>query len=126
MKNVIFTFLTILFSVNLSFAQAKKDITGEWINADKDRKVKLEKTQDGTFTGKISWLKNPKDAEYKVGQVVVKNLVFKDGKFVDGKAFSPSNGGWVKATAELENENTLALTGYKFFLSKTRHYTRVQ
>ena len=126
MKNIILTFLAVLFSVSFTWAQSSNDISGEWINADKDRTVKLEKLSNGTYEGKVSWLKNPADAEYKLGDLVIKDLVFNKGKYVDGQAYTPSNGGWVKCTAHLENDSTLALTGYKFFLSKTRHYTRVK
>ena len=111
----------------LFFAQTKADdITGEWLNADKDRKILMQKATNGTYFAKISWLKNANDAEYKIGQIVIKGLAFEKGGYKSGQAYSPSNGGWVKATAKLNNANLLDVTGYKYFLSKTRSYTRVK
>ena len=108
-------------------AQSKPDdITGEWLNADKDRRIQMLKATNDTYFAKISWLKKTDDAEYRIGQVVIKGLSFKAGEYEGGQAFSPANGGWVKATAKVKNNNTLDVTGYKYFLSKTRTYTRVK
>ncbi len=99
-------------------------ITGEWLNANQDRRIQFLKAKEGTYYARISWLKSARDPEYKAGQIVIKDLVFKDGVYKDGKAFSPENGGWVNCSAKLKDHQTLAVTGHKYFLSKTRVYTR--
>jgi uncharacterized protein (DUF2147 family) len=99
---------------------------GEWLNADKDRKILFTKAGNGTYYVKISWLKKANDEEYKMEMVVIKGLTFKNGEYSGGHHYSPSNGGWVKATANLKDINTLNVTGYKYFLSKTRTYTRAK
>ncbi len=121
--------LTVLFLLiaNVAFSQSTADdITGEWFNGDKDRKIQFVKATNGSYFAKISWLKNANDAEYKLGQVVIKGLAFKEGAYFGGQAFSPANGGWVKATAKLKNANQLDVTGSKYFISKTRTYTRAK
>ncbi len=129
MKSILTTMLLVAGSL-LSFsgtliAQPGADaITGEWLNANQDRRIQFLKAKDGSYYARISWLKTATDPEYKSGQVVIKDLVFKDGSYNDGKAFSPENGGWVKCTAKLKDQQTLAVTGHKYFLSKTRVYTR--
>ncbi len=112
------------FSGTLIAQQEPDAITGEWLNANQDRRIQFLKANDGSYYARISWLKSARDPEYKPGQVVIKDLVFKDGSYKDGKAYSPENGGWVKCTAKLKDHQTLAVTGHKYFLSKTRVYTR--
>lgn len=122
-------FLVAIFILNHQavMAQSKADdITGEWLNADKDRKIQFFKSTAGSYFAKIIWLQNANDAEYKMGMIVIKGLAFKDGEYSGGQAYSPSNGGWVKATAKLKDINNLNVTGYKYFLSKTRSYTRAK
>ncbi len=125
---IIFLSIGMLFTnTPASVAQSKADdIIGDWLNADKDRKIQFTKAGNGTYYAKISWLKKANDEEYKMDMVVINGLTFKNGEYRGGQAYSPSNGGWVKATAKLKDINTLNVTGYKYFLSKTRSYTRAK
>lgn len=66
----LFTFLAIFTLVvafsNLTFSQIKADdVTGVWLNEDKDAHVKIENIA-GVYFGKIVWLKEPIDE--KTGQ----------------------------------------------------------
>lgn len=125
MKSLFFVVFILL--ANIVFAQANADdINGEWYNAAKDRKIQFFKSTNSTYFAKIVWLQNANDPEYKMGQVVIKGLAFKEGAYKDGQAYSPSNGGWVKATAKLNGINQLDVTGYKMIFSKTRTYTRAK
>ena len=124
---IFFTVGSIFLNTSVSKAQSKADdIVGEWLNADKDRKIQFTRAGNGTYNAKISWLKKANDEEYKMDMVVIKGLTFKNGEYGGGQAYSPGNGGWVKATAKLKDINTLNVTGYKYFLSKTRSYTRLK
>ncbi|NOZ46275.1 MAG: DUF2147 domain-containing protein [Chlorobi bacterium] len=61
MKKLILA-LTLLFSVNLIFAQANK-VVGYWLTEDGDSKVKIFKATNGKYYGNIVWLDEPNEED---------------------------------------------------------------
>lgn len=101
--------------------QAQKDITGIWLNEEKNRTIQIYKDKNG-FNAKMHALYLP-DAKYKTGMLVIKSLRNENGLYKNGKAYVPGYG-WVDCTALLQNEK-LYITGTKLGISRTRSYTRV-
>lgn len=113
------------------FAQKESDrITGVWFNGEKSSKIEIYETKNGSFAGKIIWLKEPNDASGKpkldsknpddklkkrpIMDLVILTGLTSDGKtkYVNGKIYDPKSGKTYSAKAELTNNNTLALRGF--------------
>jgi uncharacterized protein (DUF2147 family) len=132
MKSTILITLAILMLLPLAlFAQKESDrITGVWFNGEKTSKIEIFETKDGSFAGKIIWLKEPNDAsgkpkvdnknpEVKLQKRPLMDMVILSGltsegktKYANGKIYDPKSGKTYSAKAELTNNNTLALRGF--------------
>lgn len=88
-------------------------ITGEWINDQKDKKLLFYKANDGSY-----------EAKGKNGQIMIKSLQFKDGKYYGGVLYLPAKETWVKCSARLKDDRTLDITGSKGMFSKTVTWTK--
>ena len=103
------TLLLLFVTIALSgFAQAKDAIVGRWANASGEAHVDIYKKNE-KFYGKIVWLKNPRDekghaktdlrnpdesmrAKPVLGLEILKDFVYDEGKWTDGKIYDPKSG----------------------------------
>lgn len=106
-------FLSLFFRL---FTLPDNDITGIWLNPEKTRSIRIFE-QNGKFHGVMHWIGTP-DPKLQKGQLVLKNLVYQNGNFKHGQAYTPAYG-WVACDAEINNRQ-LYLTGHKFGISRTR------
>ncbi|HQQ67422.1 MAG TPA: DUF2147 domain-containing protein [Candidatus Cloacimonadota bacterium] len=129
MKNALIVLLTLFFVLPL-FAQNADRITGVWFNGEKSSKIEITQAKDGSFIGKLIWLKEPNDAsgnpktdaknpDAKLAKRPLMNLQILSGltyngksKYSGGKIYDPKSGKTYSAKAEMTNSNTLALRGY--------------
>jgi len=127
MKHLTFV---LLFSA-LSFAglaQNKDAIIGKWINSSGEAHVDITKRGDQYF-GKIVWLKEPKDEKGAtktdvknpderlkskpiLGLEILKNFVFEDGKWTDGKIYDPKSGKTYSCNMTMKGNDVLNMRGY--------------
>ncbi|PKN73442.1 MAG: hypothetical protein CVU50_01630 [Candidatus Cloacimonetes bacterium HGW-Cloacimonetes-3] len=132
MKHIIIILIAIGMLLPLClFAQKTPDrITGVWFNGEKSSKIEIYETKNGSFAGKIIWLKEPnneagkpkvdhKNPEEKLQNRPLMDLVILTGlvsdgntKYKNGKIYDPKSGKTYSAKAELTNNNTLALRGF--------------
>lgn len=101
-------------------------IVGEWwTEAEEGRpsaKVRFTPAKDGTYTGVLVWSPKPtKDIHNKnpklrdrsvVGIVLMWNLRYEAGEYVDGYIYNPEDGGTYRMKAHLTTADSLALRGY--------------
>jgi len=104
------------------------DIVGIWLNTTGKGKVQVYR-ENGKYFGKIVWLKeplndkglpkkdalNPKDAlktQPLVGLVVLREFIFQENEWTDGKIYDPENGKEYKCYLRMKDANTLLLRGY--------------
>lgn len=129
MKNILIMLLALLFVLPL-FAQNADRITGVWFNGEKSSKIEITQAKDGSFIGKIVWLKEPNDAsghpktdsknsDAKLAKRPLMDLQILSGltydgksKYSGGKIYDPKSGKTYSAKAEMTNNNTLALRGF--------------
>lgn len=129
MKKFLLPILVLLLILPL-MAQTADRITGVWYTGDKDSKIEISKAEDGSFIGKIIWLKEPNDAQEKpktdsknsdaklskrpLQQLQVLSGLTYDGKgkYSGGKIYDPKSGKTYSAKAEMTNNNSLALRGF--------------
>ncbi|WP_435352893.1 DUF2147 domain-containing protein [Emticicia sp. SJ17W-69] len=128
MKHIIllvFLFLSIL-SVDAQTSKADQ-ILGDWISSEKDVIVHIYKEKEYYF-GKVIWFKNydndPKiDAiddskglpeEQWLNTIVMRNFVFSENKWINGKIFMLKTGKTYDASVKMKDMNTLQLNGYVF------------
>ncbi|RZK53810.1 MAG: DUF2147 domain-containing protein, partial [Pedobacter sp.] len=99
----------LLFASTISvFAQKKDDILGRWLNSSGEGQIEIFKKGDKYF-GKLVWIKDPNDEKGKprldvknpntslrtkpiLGLEIVKDFVFEDEKWTDGKVYDPKTG----------------------------------
>ncbi len=113
------------------FADKEGDrITGVWFNGERTSKIEIYRAKDGSYEGKIVWLKEPNDASGKaktdsknpdvklakrplMDMVILRDLASEGKtKYKGGKIYDPKSGKTYSAKAELTNNNTLALRGF--------------
>ena len=104
------------------------DIVGIWLNTTGKGKVQVYR-ENGKYFGKIVWLReplnekglpkrdalNPKDAlktQPLVGLVVLREFIFQENEWTDGKIYDPENGKEYKCYLRMKDANTLLLRGY--------------
>ena len=122
--------LILIFPIMLIAQEATDRIEGVWFNGEKTSKIEIFKTKDGSYAGRIIWLKEPnneqgkpkvdyKNPETKLQKRPLMNLVILTGlkadgksKYVSGKIYDPKSGKTYSAKAELANNNTLNLRGF--------------
>ena len=122
--------LILIFPIMLIAQEATDRIEGVWFNGEKTSKIEIFKTKDGSYAGRIIWLKEPnneqgkakvdyKNPETKLQSRPLMNLVILTGlsadgksKYTGGKIYDPKSGKTYSAKAELTNNNTLALRGF--------------
>lgn len=110
-----------------------------WYTEEKTSKVEIYLAADGTYAGKIVWLrdgivngqplidkKNPDETQRKktwLGLQIIKGLVKKsETEIVGGKIYDPTHGNYYNCKMTLKGTNVLELRGYILgmpFLGKT-------
>lgn len=135
-----FLILTFTFFIS-SFALSQQKIIGKWINEDNDAKIEIFQ-KESKFFGKIVWLKEPNQPSGKpktdlknenenlrkrpiIGLVILSDLIYSNGKWINGSMYSPKNGVSVACSATLINENELKLTLSKSVFSTTKIWKRI-
>jgi len=144
------TLLLLLVLLNASFcippdkASPADDVTGVWLDAGGKGKIQVYK-EGGKYFGKIVWLREPlnekglpkKDAmnpstamksQPLVGLVILREFVFREGEWTDGRIYDPENGKEYKCYLRMKNPNTLLLRGYIgiSLIGRTEVWTRSQ
>lgn len=122
--------LILLFTL-ISFAglaQNKNAIIGKWINSAGEAHVDITKRGEKYF-GRIVWLKDPKDEKGNIktdlknpdpslrskpilGLEILKNFVFEDGKWTDGKIYDPKSGKTYSCNMSMKGRDILNMRGY--------------
>ena len=122
--------LLILFAA-ISFsglAQTSDAILGKWANSSGEAHIDISKKGD-KFFGKIIWLKAPKDEKGQakldvknpdlklktrpiMGLEILKDFVYDDGKWVDGKIYDPKTGKTYSCNMNIKANGDLNVRGY--------------
>lgn len=127
-----------------SFAQNKDAILGKWINSSGEAHVVIVKKGD-KFFGSIDWLKEPKDDKGNtktdiknpdeslrkrpiVGMEMLRDFVYSDGKWTDGKIYDPKSGKTYSCNMTLKDNGDLSMRGYigVSILGRTEVWKRVK
>ncbi|RZJ80072.1 MAG: DUF2147 domain-containing protein [Flavobacterium sp.] len=124
-KLVILLLLTA--STQFVFAQAKDDILGKWLNSSGEGQLEIFKKGDKYF-GKLVWIKEPNEngkpkvdvknpnaslrAKPILGLEIVKDFVYEDKEYVDGKVYDPKTGKTYSGKMTLEGANKLNMRGF--------------
>ena len=134
-------FILLLLPITSTAQSAQDKILGTWLNEDKDGHIKIYK-KGNKYYGKITWLKNPNDDNGKpvtdkenpdkslrnrsiVGLVILKDLMYKDGEWVDGTVYDPNDGKTYTCALWFDNGN-LRIRGYWGWFFATETWTRVR
>ncbi|MES2447538.1 MAG: DUF2147 domain-containing protein [Bacteroidota bacterium] len=126
LKKLVILFLFIA-STQLVFAQAKDDILGKWLNSSGEGQLEIFKKGDKYF-GKLVWIKEPNEngkpkvdvknpnanlrAKPILGLEIVKDFVYEDKEYIDGKVYDPKTGKTYSGKMTLEGANKLNMRGF--------------
>jgi uncharacterized protein (DUF2147 family) len=149
-KEYMRTILALLVLLHTSFTPSTRtalpadDITGVWLDASGKGKVQVYR-ENGKYFGKIAWLREPlnekgqpkKDeknptaklqSQPLVGLVILREFVYKEGEWTDGRIYDPENGKEYKSYVRMKDPNTLLLRGYIgiSLIGRTEVWTRTQ
>ncbi|SHF32610.1 DUF2147 domain-containing protein [Pedobacter caeni] len=123
--SLLLLFAAISFS---GFAQTSDAILGKWANSSGEAHIDVSKKGD-KFFGKIIWLKAPKDEKGQakldvknpdanlktrpiLGLEMLKDFVYDDGKWVDGKIYDPKTGKTYSCNMNIKPNGDLNVRGY--------------
>jgi uncharacterized protein (DUF2147 family) len=123
--SLLLLFTAISFS---GFSQTSDAILGKWINSSGEAHIDISKKGD-KFFGKIVWLKAPKDEKGQakldvknpeanlktrpiLGLEMLKDFVYDDGKWVDGKIYDPKTGKTYSCNMNIKSNGDLNVRGY--------------
>ena len=112
-------------------------LVGNWWTEGKEGKMKIEKTKSGRFQvillgGKEENKKDVNNPDPKLrdrklkGIVIMWNLKFEDGEYVDGYCYNPRDGNTYRVKMKITGPNTLRLRGYLLvpLLGQSQDWTR--
>ncbi len=147
MKNIFLATLLLLIST-MGFAQQPADkIIGKWESIDGEVKLRFDIfKQDGNYFGKLLWASNMFEEDGKTpkkdfnnpdeslksrsrqGIINVTNLTYKNGEYLGGKLYNPTDGDTYSLSAKLKSADELHFRGYLgiSLLGKTMKFKRVQ
>lgn len=143
MKSILLAFL--LLTVTNVFATDNPDaILGLWKNGTGKGHIQIFK-EGNKYYGKLVWLRDAKDEAGKpkvdrhnpdkemqtrplMGLVILRDFVFEDGEWTNGRVYNPSDGKDYKGTLKLKDPKTLDVRGYVgfSFIGKTDTWTRIE
>jgi uncharacterized protein (DUF2147 family) len=113
-------------------------IVGEWWTEDRDGRVRFFKTDSGTYSGELVWMKDPRaDTENDdpalrarpvVGILLIWELRFEDGEYVDGYVYNPEDGNTFRVEARAIDPDSMEVRGYFgiSLLGQSQVWTREQ
>ncbi|MFW5707377.1 MAG: DUF2147 domain-containing protein [Bacteroidota bacterium] len=126
-------------------AQADK-VVGIWLTEKKNSQVEIYKTPQGTYEGKLVWLKEPleddgtpkkdkENPEPALRSKPLKGLIMLEGftydrdskEWTDGTIYDPESGSTYTAYMWFDDNNTLKIKGYVMgmrFLGRSTTWTR--
>jgi uncharacterized protein (DUF2147 family) len=126
----------------LSVKYPPESILGEWWTEKQDSrpsgKVRFVRAEDGTYMGILAWSPehkkdvNNKDPKLRdrpvVGIVLMWNLRYDDGEYVDGYVYNPEDGGTYRIKAEVLAPDSLKIRGYLgiALFGQTQKWSRAQ
>jgi len=135
--------IIIIFVFLSSNVFSQKEITGVWLNQDKDAEIKITE-KNNKYYGKITWLLNPKNEkgnpkkdtkntnpkkqkENILGLEIIKNLEFSKKEWNKGTIYDPKTGKTYKLYAKIKDKK-LHLRGYVgvSLIGRTNTWTRVK
>ena len=123
------SFILLLTAISFAgLAQNKDAIIGKWINSSGEAHVDITKKGE-KYYGKIVWLKEPKDEKGTVktdvknpekslqsrpilGLEILKDFVYDDGKWTDGKIYDPKSGKTYSCNMSMKGNDVLNMRGY--------------
>jgi uncharacterized protein (DUF2147 family) len=124
-----FSILLLLTAITFSgFSQNKDAILGRWVNPSGEAHVEISKRND-KYYGKMVWLKNPRDGQGVaktdvknpepglksrplLGLEMLKDFVYEDGKWTDGKIYDPKSGKTYSCNITQKDNNHISIRGY--------------
>lgn len=127
MKNIALFLLITAISLT-GFAQGKDAVVAKWVNSTGEAHVDIYKKGE-KYYGKIVWLKASKDEKGIVktdlknpveslrsrpilGLEILKDFVYEDGKWTDGKIYDPKSGKTYSCNITLKSNGDLNIRGY--------------
>ena len=100
----------------------ESNIVGEWWSENRDGRVRFFKAKTGTYTGRLSWSKNPRndvandDPKLRtrpiVGIILIWKLKYEDGEYVDGFVYNPEDGNTYRIEVQSIDRNTIKVRGF--------------
>jgi uncharacterized protein (DUF2147 family) len=109
-------------TVSANDALGEQHIVGEWWTEERDGRVRFFKAKTGTYTGVLTWSKNPrKDTENDdpklrarpiVGIILIWKLKYEDGEYVDGYVYNPEDGNTFRIEAKSIDRNSVEIRGF--------------
>jgi uncharacterized protein (DUF2147 family) len=128
---------TIFGADRLETSYPAEALEGKWWTEGKEGLMKIQKTKSGRYEvillgGKEEDKKdvnnpNPKLRERKLkGIVIMWNLKFEDGEYVDGYCYNPRDGNTYKVKMKMTGRDSLRLRGYLLvpLLGQNQDWTR--
>jgi uncharacterized protein (DUF2147 family) len=133
--------IVLTLSVTNSYAQNKRDIIGKWIQMNGESGIEIFQKGE-KFFGKIIWIKDPNqpngspktdirnpDVRFRkrsiLGLILITDLIYTNGKWIDGKIYSPKDGIYADCSIALQNENELKVTILKSIFKTTKIWKRL-
>ena len=114
--------LSVLLLAQASTPLPRDAIAGEWWTEERDGRVEFSRTRDGTYQGVLRYgieprkdvhNPNPKLRDRSViGIVLMWNLRYEDGEYVDGFVYNPEDGGTYRMKAWLTSARSLQVRGF--------------
>jgi uncharacterized protein (DUF2147 family) len=114
-------------------------IEGKWWTEGKEGLMKIEKTKSGRYqviiiSGKDEDKKDVKNPDPKLrdrklkGIVIMWNLRFEDGEYVDGRCYNPRDGNIYSVKMKITGPSTLHMRGYLLvpLLGQSQDWTRAE
>lgn len=110
-----------LSSINAQTLEDK--VAGIWSTEDGDNsRVKMYKSQDGTWVGKII----STDVTRSIGKFLfVEGVYNSEDNTIEGTIIIPDKEWRISTTLSIEEPNVLTVLGQKFLLSKTFYWKKV-
>jgi len=131
MKRLVLPLLLSVLSA-VVFAQNSESVEGVWLTQDRDSRIEIRKTSEGTYEGAIVWLKKPNEADGSdkcdkhnpdellkkrqlIGLKLLNGFTYDSGdnEWTDGTIYDPQSGNTYKCYMWFEKDpDVLHLKGY--------------
>jgi len=141
-RNLIIILLLVIFPISTNAQSFKADdIVSIWLSADKNGEIDIYK-KGNKFYGKLikvydnkgieKDIKNPNKSKRNrevIGLIILTNFQYTgDGEWDDGKIYDPDTGNTYSCFIEMQNKNTIEVTGYIGFslFGRTEKWTKIK